>query len=109
MDRIVKSVSHVTTIMSSITAASNEQSNGIDHVRQAILDMDAVTQQNAALVEEAAAAAGSMQDQAANLANLVTRFQLSSTSVGGATNRSTMAPVASTRNTVGGRPYQLIS
>ena len=78
MDKVVESVSRVTTIMASITAASKEQSTGIDHVGQAIMDMDSVTQQNAALVEEAAAAAANMQDQAANLAQLVAHFQLAS-------------------------------
>ncbi|WGG50718.1 methyl-accepting chemotaxis protein [Rugamonas sp. DEMB1] len=77
MDQVVASVSRVTEIMGAITSASNEQSTGIGHVNQAITEMDSVTQQNAALVEEAAAAAGSMQDQAAMLAQLVTRFRLS--------------------------------
>ncbi|MGK5027117.1 methyl-accepting chemotaxis protein [Janthinobacterium sp. RB2R34] len=77
MDQVVASVSRVTDIMADITAASHEQSTGIGHVNQAITEMDSVTQQNAALVEQAAAAAGSMQDQAAVLAQLVSRFKLS--------------------------------
>ncbi|MBB5371667.1 MULTISPECIES: methyl-accepting chemotaxis protein [unclassified Janthinobacterium] len=77
MDEVVASVSRVTDIMADITAASHEQSTGIGHVNQAITEMDSVTQQNAALVEQAAAAAGSMQDQAAVLAQLVSRFTLS--------------------------------
>ncbi|CDG80863.1 methyl-accepting chemotaxis protein [Janthinobacterium agaricidamnosum] len=76
MDQVVASVSRVTDIMSEITAASHEQSTGIGHVNQAITEMDGVTQQNAALVEQAAAAAGSLQDQAGNLAQLVSRFEL---------------------------------
>ena len=76
MDQVVASVSRVTDIMADITAASHEQSTGIGHVNRAITEMDAVTQQNAALVEQAAAAAGSMQDQAAVLAQLVSRFKL---------------------------------
>ena len=76
MDQVVSSVSRVTEIMAAISAASREQSTGIGHVNQAINEMDAVTQQNAALVEQAAAAAASMQDQAAMLAQLVQRFQL---------------------------------
>ena len=76
MDQIVASVSRVTTIMTAITAASHEQSIGIGHVNQAITEMDAVTQQNAALVEEAASASASMQDQASMLAQLVLRFRL---------------------------------
>jgi methyl-accepting chemotaxis protein len=77
MDEVVASVSRVTSIMAAITAASSEQSTGIGHVNQAITEMDSVTQQNAALVEQAAAAAGSMQEQAAHLAQLVSRFKLS--------------------------------
>jgi methyl-accepting chemotaxis protein len=64
MDDIVSSVRRVTDIMAEITAASLEQSAGIEQVRQAIVQMDQVTQQNAALVEEAAAAAESMKEQA---------------------------------------------
>ena len=63
--------------MSAITEASSEQSTGIGHVNMAITEMDSVTQQNAALVEQAAAAAGSMQEQAGLLAELVSRFKLS--------------------------------
>jgi methyl-accepting chemotaxis protein len=81
MDKVVESVSRVTEIMASITDASREQSTGIGHVGQAITDMDSVTQQNAALVEEAAAAAANMQDQAANLAQLVAHFRLSSDNI----------------------------
>ena len=76
MDQIVDSVSRVTSIMTAITAASHEQSIGIGHVNQAITEMDAVTQQNAALVEQAASASASMQDQASMLAQLVLRFRL---------------------------------
>jgi methyl-accepting chemotaxis protein len=76
MDQVVASVSRVTQIMSAITEASHEQSTGIGHVNMAITEMDSVTQQNAALVEEAAAAAGSMQEQAGMLAELVSRFKL---------------------------------
>ncbi|GGC90696.1 methyl-accepting chemotaxis protein [Undibacterium terreum] len=76
MDQVVSSVSRVTDIMAEITAASSEQSTGIGHVNTAITEMDSVTQQNAALVEEAAAAAGSLQDQSAKLAQLVSRFKL---------------------------------
>ncbi|MRW94365.1 methyl-accepting chemotaxis protein [Duganella sp. FT80W] len=75
MDQVVASVANVTQIMSAISAASSEQSTGIGHVNMAITEMDSVTQQNAALVEQAAAAAGSMQEQAARLAALVSRFR----------------------------------
>ena len=76
MDEIVDSVKRVTDIMGEITAASQEQSTGIEQVNQAIAQMDQVTQQNAALVEEAAAAAQSMQEQAASLVESVSVFKL---------------------------------
>jgi methyl-accepting chemotaxis protein len=65
----------VSDIISEIAAASDEQRTGIEQVNQAISQMDQVTQQNAALVEEAAAAADSMQDQSRQLAKLVGTFQ----------------------------------
>jgi uncharacterized phage infection (PIP) family protein YhgE len=75
---VLASVNRVTDIMGEITAASQEQSAGIEQVNQAIAQMDQVTQQNAALVEEAAAAAESLQDQAAALAGVVSTFKLGS-------------------------------
>ncbi len=80
MDEIVNSVKRVTDIMSEIAAASQEQSAGIEQVNQAIAQMDEVTQQNAALVEEAAAASESLQDQAGNLAQVVSAFNLGAVS-----------------------------
>lgn len=80
MDEIVSSVKRVTDIMGEITSASREQEVGIEQINQAITEMDTVTQQNAALVEEAAAAASSLQDQAADLAKVVSVFQLSGAS-----------------------------
>jgi methyl-accepting chemotaxis protein len=76
MAEIVGSVKRVTDIIGEITAASQEQSTGIEQVNQAIAQMDQVTQQNAALVEEAAAAAQSMQEQAASLVEAVSVFRL---------------------------------
>ena len=76
MSEVVASIQRVTAIMSEITVASREQSAGIDQVNRAIIEMDGATQQNAALVEEAAAAAQSMQDQAATLANMVDTFKI---------------------------------
>jgi methyl-accepting chemotaxis protein len=76
MDEIVASVRRVTDIMSEITIASNEQESGIGQINIAITEMDNVTQQNAALVEEAAAAAGSLQEQAASLSEIVSVFKL---------------------------------
>ncbi|MGX9718097.1 methyl-accepting chemotaxis protein [Janthinobacterium lividum] len=76
MDEVVASVRQVADIMQEITAASAEQSAGIEQVNEAVLQMDQVTQQNAALVEEAAAAAESLQDQAHSLTELVGVFRL---------------------------------
>jgi methyl-accepting chemotaxis protein len=76
MEEVVVSVRRVTDIMGEITVAGQEQSAGIVQVNEAIAQMDAVTQQNAALVEEATAASHSMQDQASSLAQLVSIFTL---------------------------------
>ena len=76
MDEIVSSIRRVTDIMGEISAAGREQELGINQINQAVAEMDTVTQQNAALVEEAAAASESMQEQAAALAEMVSRFKL---------------------------------
>jgi methyl-accepting chemotaxis protein-1 (serine sensor receptor) len=76
MDEIVVSIKGVADIMAEITAASVEQSDGIAQVNIAISKMDEAVQQNAALVEEAAAAAGSMQEQANGLNQAVSIFKL---------------------------------
>ena len=78
MDLIVTSIKQVADIMGEITAATQEQSNGIEEVNQAITQMDEMTQQNAALVEQAAAAAESMQEQAQMLGRAVSIFKLAS-------------------------------
>jgi methyl-accepting chemotaxis protein len=75
---IVTSIKRVTDIMAEISAASMEQSGGIEQVNTAIAQMDDVTQQNAALVEEAAAAAASLEEQAQGLVAVVARFKLGS-------------------------------
>ncbi|WP_374618632.1 methyl-accepting chemotaxis protein [Pandoraea sp.] len=91
MEDIVQAVQRVTDIMGEISAASSEQSHGIEQVNRAVTQMDEVTQQNAALVEEAAAAAASMEEQATRLQGAVTSFQIAS------------APAAEVRITE--RPY----
>ena len=80
MDEIVSAVRRVTDVMMEISAASQEQSSGIDQINRAVTLMDEVTQQNAALVEEAAAAAASMDERAQNLAQVVVAFKLSQSS-----------------------------
>ncbi|MBV8667073.1 MAG: MCP four helix bundle domain-containing protein [Burkholderiaceae bacterium] len=77
MREVVDSVSRVTGIMSEIMHASHEQTSGIEQINQAIMQMDQVTQQNAALVEQAAAASEAMQGQAASLEQLVSTFKVS--------------------------------
>ncbi|MFJ7566458.1 methyl-accepting chemotaxis protein [Herminiimonas sp. NPDC097707] len=77
MGEVVDSVRRVTDIMGEIDMASREQTAGIEQINQAVTEMDTVTQQNAALVEEAAAAAEALQDQASNLAQVVSIFKLS--------------------------------
>ncbi|AET94473.1 methyl-accepting chemotaxis sensory transducer (plasmid) [Burkholderia sp. YI23] len=76
MTEISTAVQRVTDIMGEIAAASEEQSSGIDQVARAVTQMDEVTQQNAALVEEAAAAAQSLEDQAGALRTAVETFRL---------------------------------
>jgi methyl-accepting chemotaxis protein len=76
MEQIVASIGRVTDIMGEITAASQEQTTGIEQVNQAIAQMDEVTQQNAALVEEEAAATASLKTLADNLAQVVSAFKL---------------------------------
>ncbi|HBI69443.1 MAG TPA: methyl-accepting chemotaxis protein, partial [Massilia sp.] len=76
MTGIVQAVQRVADLMSEIDAASSEQSQGIGQVNVSIAAMDDVTQQNAALVEEAAAAAGALEEQAARLAQVVSGFKL---------------------------------
>ncbi|VVE43258.1 Methyl-accepting chemotaxis protein II [Pandoraea eparura] len=76
MAEIVQAVQRVTDIMGEISAASSEQSGGIEQVNTAVMQMDQVTQQNAALVEQATAAAGSLEDQARYLRDAVAVFRL---------------------------------
>ncbi|GAE55343.1 hypothetical protein XPR_1978, partial [Xanthomonas arboricola pv. pruni MAFF 301420] len=77
MADIVSSVQRVTDIMSEISAASQEQSAGIEQVNLTVTQMDESTQQNAALVEEATAAANAMQQQAQQLDEAVSSFRVS--------------------------------
>ncbi|MDD2177549.1 methyl-accepting chemotaxis protein [Acidovorax sp. D2M1] len=77
MTEVVSSIKRVTDLMGEISAASEEQSQGVAQVGEAVTQMDQVTQQNAALVEEMAAAAGSLNNQAAELVGAVAFFKLS--------------------------------
>lgn len=76
MKEIVTAVTRVTDIMGEIASASDEQSKGIEQVAQAVSEMDSVTQQNASLVEESAAAAAALEDQANELRQAVSAFRI---------------------------------
>jgi methyl-accepting chemotaxis protein len=93
MTEIVTSVQRVTDIMVEISSASQEQENGIEQINQAVSEMDSVTQQNAALVEEAAAASQSLQDQAAQLAQVVAVFKVDDAAAGHAQRSGGVRPV----------------
>jgi methyl-accepting chemotaxis protein len=90
MNEIVTAVKRVTDIMSEIAAASNEQSSGIEQVNKAIIEMDKVTQQNAALVEQASVATELMEEQANSLMEMVSIFKLDT--AGGTMRRASAKP-----------------
>jgi methyl-accepting chemotaxis protein len=91
MNDIVDSVRRVTDIMGEIMSAAQEQTTGIEQINEAISQMDEVTQQNAALVEEAAAASQSMQEQAASLAQVVSVFRLDTRPAAAPVQRTVLA------------------
>ncbi len=110
MEQVVASVRRVDDIIANIASASREQTSGIEQVNAAIRAMDDVTQQNAALVEQSAAAAQSMQDQAANLRQVVGVFklaQLPSHAAPPARTSVSVRPVAPATATVARRPTLL--
>ncbi|WP_074266039.1 methyl-accepting chemotaxis protein [Paraburkholderia phenazinium] len=108
MTEIIGAVQRVTDIMGEIAAASEEQSSGIEQVARAVTQMDEVTQQNAALVEEAAAAAQSLEDQAGKLRTAVAVFQVEESgfkapAVQPASRRAVPKPAAVRKAVAGGR------
>ncbi|HET9819563.1 MAG TPA: methyl-accepting chemotaxis protein [Rhodanobacteraceae bacterium] len=117
---IVDSVKKVTDIVGEIAAASQEQSAGIDQVNRAVMQMDEMTQQNAALVEESAAASRSLEEQASDLARQIAFFAIqrgeaASTEVGAVLSRasqSTGAPdmvAATSRSVVAAQPARTVA
>jgi methyl-accepting chemotaxis protein len=101
MGEIVSSILRVSDIVAEITSASVEQSSGIEQVGEAVSQMDQVTQQNAALVEESAAAAESLKGQAQQLVQVVAVFRLSQDMSAGsshAANPAANAPVVERRS-----------
>ncbi|WP_372381455.1 methyl-accepting chemotaxis protein [Xanthomonas sp. NCPPB 1754] len=107
MAEIVTSVQRVTDIMGEISAASQEQSAGIEQVNQTVTQMDETTQQNAALVEEATAAARALEEQALGLTEAVAVFKTDSSDASqasrAASRRPTAAPALSARAAAAGR------
>jgi uncharacterized phage infection (PIP) family protein YhgE len=98
MTEVVSSIRRVTDIMGEISAASSEQAAGVEQVGEAVTHMDQATQQNAALIEEMAAAASSLKGQANELVQAVSVFQLGSHGNEGlAMNRATGLQHANTR------------
>jgi len=96
MAEVVQSIRRVTEIVSEISAASSEQSEGVGQVGEAVMQMDQTTQQNAALVEEMAAAANSMKTQALDLVQLVSVFQLGAVGSSAPMSAVTHAPAVLT-------------
>ncbi|WP_278253460.1 methyl-accepting chemotaxis protein [Comamonas denitrificans] len=93
MQEVVQSIERVRDLMGEISAASQEQSEGVSQIGEAVTNMDQVTQQNAALVEEMAAAAASLNSQAHDLVSAVAVFQLATSTIS-STTRPTAAPAA---------------
>jgi methyl-accepting chemotaxis protein len=100
MQEVVQSVGQVADIMHEIADASREQSEGIDQVNTAVLAMDDMTQQNAALVEQAAAAASSLKDQAQALVAAVSVFKLAADTAAVAERPARAAPTAARRSSI---------
>jgi methyl-accepting chemotaxis protein len=100
MNEITREIRRVADIIGEISAASREQSKGIGQVNQAVTQMDEVTQQNAALVEEAAAAAGALESQAKELEASVSMFRLAVSYNAGAVSAAVPTRTASTLSPV---------
>ena len=92
MTEVVSSIRRVTDLMGEISAASSEQSQGVSQIGEAVVNMDTATQQNAALVEEMAAAAGSLKVQAQELVQVVAVFKLGSGELGAGTAMRSAPP-----------------
>jgi methyl-accepting chemotaxis protein len=108
LEQIVLSVKKVSDIVAEIAAASREQSSGIEQVNKAVMQMDEMTQQNAALVEEATAASQSMADQARDLTKMMERYEVGDSNaapiaVSRAAAPAKAAPVVERRSP--GRPF----
>ena len=97
LEQIVSSVKKVSDIVAEIAAASREQSSGIDQVGRAVMQMDELTQQNAALVEEATAASRALADQSRELNQLMERYNIGAAERPAAIRQAARAEVAEPR------------
>ena len=104
MAEVVQSIQRVTDIMGEISAASSEQSRGVDQVNEAVTQMDQTTQQNAALVEEMAAAASSLNAQAQELVGTVAVFQLGAQGAGAGSRPPAPRPQAAAPRVSAAKP-----
>jgi methyl-accepting chemotaxis protein len=109
MTEIVESVQRVSDIMAEISAAGREQSAGIDQINQAVGQMDNATQQNAALVEQAAAAAASLREQAGRLVSTVSVFKLAGNAVSAPAEYRPVVDVTAPRPQLTARPAAAIA
>src|SRR5690348_3953581 len=94
LEQIVASVKKVSDIVAEIAAASREQSSGIEQVNRAVMQMDELTQQNAALVEQATASSQAMADQARELNEMMNRYRVQRDAAGSALSSHDAAPAA---------------
>jgi methyl-accepting chemotaxis protein len=94
LEKIVAAVKKVSDIVAEIAAASREQSSGIEQVNRAVMQMDELTQQNAALVEEATAASQAMAEQVRGLNEMLARFQVGMADIGMPASAPAPAPAA---------------
>jgi methyl-accepting chemotaxis protein len=104
LEQIVSAVKKVTDIVAEIAAASNEQSAGIDQVNKAVMQLDELTQQNAALVEQASAASQAMAEQARGLNDSMQRYRVNGLADAPVVARPAAAPPAAERRK-SGRPW----
>jgi methyl-accepting chemotaxis protein len=105
LEQIVLSVKKVSDIVAEIAAASREQSSGIEQVNKAVMQMDEMTQQNAALVEQATAASQSMADQARDLTKMMERFQVGEAGAAARASRPEPVPAARPERRSPNRPF----
>ena len=110
MSDVTLAIGQVTSIMGEIAAASAEQSRGIDQINQAVTQMDEVTQQNAALVEEAAAASQSLEEQGRQLSQAVASLRLDASATGASVSQTSSEPprsITARRPSPSGKPSRV--